>query len=124
MLKQDFALGSNGDIVIVDNNIQLIEGRDIYVQAFRQILRTRLGEYFLNVNEGLDYNVFLGQKKIDTDLAYDALQKAGLQVDDFVKFTEITFEYNDVTRVLKVGFTVLFQDGYRERLYEEVGING
>ena len=111
MLQQDFCLSSNGDIVIEENNIKLIEGKQVYIQAFQQILRTRLGEYFLNLNEGFDFDVFLGKKVIDEEEAMSALQSAGLQVEEFVKFTSITYTFNKNTRVLSVVFEALFSDG-------------
>ena len=124
MLQQDFCLSSNGDIVIEENNIKLIEGKQVYIQAFQQILRTRLGEYFLNLNEGFDFDVFLGKKVIDEEEAMSALQSAGLQVEEFVKFTSITYTFNKNTRVLSVVFEALFSDGSEISDELEVGFGG
>ena len=122
MPQQDFELSGNGDVVIEDNNISLIEDQDVFVQAFRQILSTRLGEYFLNLEEGLDFAAFLGAKELDIELATQALYNASIQVDDFVKFESITFDYNRTTRTLRVNLKALFQDGFLLSVSEEVNI--
>ena len=122
MLQQDFELTMSGDVVIRENNLALIEGREVFVQAFRQILSTRLGEYFLNLEEGLDFDVFLGQKELDEELAMNALQQASMQIQDFVKFESISYDYDRITRKLKIELKALFEDGYLLNVNEEVNI--
>lgn len=124
MARQDFMLSQNGDIEIIDNNIAMIEERDIFVQCFRQLLQTRKGEYFLNTDEGLDFSVFLGVKNIDYELATDALHSCALQVEDFVEFQVLEYNFDDQTRKLNIKMQALFADGYRQTFLEEVEIGG
>lgn len=121
MEQIDFKL-VNGDIVFEENNIALASGMDIQVQALRQILSTRLGEYFLNTEEGLDFEVFLGKKEIDEDEMMEALQSAAEQVDGFIEFTQITYEYNEEKRNLKFWLVALFADETSEEIEMEVNM--
>jgi len=122
MLKQDFGLSPNGDIIIEENNIKIISGRSVYIQAFRQIFRTRLTEYFLNLEEGFDFNVFLGKREIDEDEAMAALQAVGEQIEDFVKFMNITYDFNQRDRKLKIKFNALFRDNNQEEMEVSVDV--
>ena len=121
MLKQDFGLSPGGDIVIEENNIKIISGHSVYVQAFRQIFRTRLTEYFLNLEEGFDFDVFLGKRGIDEDEAMAALQAVGEQVEEFIKFISITYDFNQRERKLTIKFNALFGDNNQEEM--EVSVN-
>lgn len=122
MDKLDFKIDTGGDVVLANNNIELIYGRDIYVQAFRQILLTRRTEYFLNLNEGLRFEVFLGRKELDEDEAVEALREAATQIEDFVKFTRIEFNFDRLERTLYIDFEALFADGYILNFNEELMI--
>lgn len=121
MERIDFKL-LNGDLVIENNDITMLTGNDVYVQALRQILSTRLGEYFLNTDEGLDFDVFLGKKEIDDDEVMNALQLAAEQVEDFVKFISIEYEYNRQTRNLSLDIAAQFADNTQVNLEMEVGV--
>lgn len=123
MERIDFAVSPSGDVIFEENNIKMIEGREIYVQCFRQLFRTRLGEYFLNTEEGLDYEVFLGVKEIDEEAVMTALQEVGEQVQDFVRYDNVDYDYNRQQRLLRITFDALFVDGYRLEVDEEVIVN-
>lgn len=109
-LAQNFSVDDTGDIQIVDDNILLVTGRDVFVQAFRQILQTRKGEYFLNSTEGLDFSYFLGVKNPDLDDMQDAIIEAASQIEDFIQFIELDFDFNQQTRILTITFLAQFMD--------------
>jgi len=124
MEQIDIKLSPQGDVVIDGKDIVMIKGREIQIQAFRQLLQTRLTEYFLNLNEGLDFDVFLGRKEINEEEAIAALYAVGLQIEDFVKFTSVKFDYDQASRKLKIEIEVLFKDGYNENIEMEVSLGG
>lgn len=124
MEKLDLYVTNNGDIEFIDGDLQMIEGRDIYVQCFRLLLGTWKGEYMLNTNEGLKQDAFLGLKanQFDQELAFEALQDVGEQVDDFVEYIDVNFNFNDETRQIEVDLVVQFADGFRQNLSEVIQI--
>lgn len=122
--KLDFELSLLGDVILEDSNIKMIEDRDIYIQCFRQLFRTRMGEYFLNIDEGLDFEIFLGQREIGDEDVMRALQEVGEQVEDFVKYDNVDYTYDRARRTLYINFEALFADGFSISLEEEVIING
>lgn len=123
MDEQNFSISKLGDIEIADNNILLVTGRDVFVQGFRQILQTRKGEYFLNTDEGLYFQAFFDNKNPDIDDMHDALVEAASQIEDFVQFIELDFNFDIVKRILNVSFKAQFMDGSEVAIKEEVNFN-
>lgn len=122
MEKLDFYVSDFGDIEFIDGDLQMIKGRDIYVQCFRLLLNTWKGEYMLNTNEGLRQDAFLGIKQFDEELAFEALQDVGEQVEDFVEYLDVDFSFDDKTRVLSINLVVQFADGFRQNIQEVIQI--
>lgn len=110
MYQLDFMLSPQGDVVIKDNNLSMLEGNEIYIQAFRQLLQTRLGEYFLNSDEGMDFDVFLGRKEFNEDEMTQALYDVASQLNEFVKFARIDFDFDKASRKLTIYFEALFSE--------------
>lgn len=57
----------NGDLSIKNNNFELIDSNEDIVQGVERIISTRLGEWFLNQEFGLNYDN-ITQKNYDEDL--------------------------------------------------------
>lgn len=118
---QTFKMNNDGDIMFDSNNILLMTyEKDVYIQALQMLLSTRKGEYFLNNQEGLDFNPFFGSKTFSEDEITLALQDVGEQIRDFVKYTLIDYEFNDKTRKLKIKLEALYEDNSSEIIIEEV----
>lgn len=98
-----FALGSDGDVKILDGQIQMVDGDKLLKQTCQTILGTNRGEWALNPEEGINFHLFRGKR-----INYDAVQKellAGLQEIDN-SFTINSFDH-EVTadRKLHIRFT-------------------
>lgn len=57
-----FALKDN-DILIMNNEIQLVDGSDLLAQTVQTVLNTNKGEWFLNEDEGINFWNILGKHK-------------------------------------------------------------
>ena len=51
-----FALDNNGDVIIEKNKIKMIDGVDLINQTVKTVLGTNKTEWFLNVDEGIEFN--------------------------------------------------------------------
>lgn len=58
-----FALTENGDVLIKNNEIQMVHGAELTQQTIKTVLGTQKGEWFLNADEGINYNEILGKKR-------------------------------------------------------------
>lgn len=60
-----FKLTSNGDVEILNNQIQMIEGNELLRQTVECVLGTNKGEWVLNPNEGITFRNILGKKQTE-----------------------------------------------------------
>lgn len=58
-----FKLDDNGDLVIENGNLVMVEGKEELRQSIERILSTNINEWFLNANFGLDYEAIQGKGK-------------------------------------------------------------
>ena len=58
-----FALDDKGDLVIENGAIQMIHGAELTKQTIKTVLDTQKGEWFLNWEEGINYNEILGKRR-------------------------------------------------------------
>jgi hypothetical protein len=102
-----FKLDQDGDVVIVDNQIQLVEGIELVAQTLRQVLGTNLGEWFGDSEEGIDFYVIL-TKNPNYDLVRDtietAVQKTAESLEVELETDNFTFDLNG--RNLTIAFTL------------------
>lgn len=116
----------NGDIVIANGNIAMIEGNELTAQTLRTVMGTNKGEWFLNENEGIDRYQLLG-KGITKDMQLMQCQDACSQVDENLNITEFNSGLDKPTRKASLTFKVQ-RNGeavaeYVEREYEENNAN-
>jgi len=116
MLIQNLSVDHTGDLIIENNDLVLVYGKDVFVQALSQILKTRKGEYILDLEEGLVFET-LFKKDADLDNIQAAIIDAAQQVQVFSNFTLFNFDYNIYTRVLSIHFSAKFID--TEETFEE-----
>lgn len=105
---KNFKLDSNGDVVIKNNDIALIEGNDLLLQTIKTILGTNKREWFLNLNEGITFSNIL-KKKPDKEAIRNEIMSGLIQVDETLCLTNFDYEVDD--RNLLVKFTAKKADG-------------
>lgn len=66
---------NDGDIVITNNEIELIEGNELTAQTIQQVLSTNKGEWIFDTKEGVNFDNILGKKRLKTETAKDALYR-------------------------------------------------
>ena len=105
-----FALDNNGDIIIVKNKIKMIDGVDLINQTVKTVLGTNKTEWFLNIDEGIDFNNLLSKKKDDEIIRNEILQ--GLQqVDSSFVLETFNCDFNSKHRILTISFTAKNSSG-------------
>lgn len=60
---KSFKLDHNGDLVIQNGDLVMIDGREELKQCVERILTTNINEWFLDTGFGLDYSAIQGKGK-------------------------------------------------------------
>lgn len=98
-----FALDKDGDAIVENNKIKMVKGRELIRQTVQTVLGTNKGEWFLNIEEGIDFNNLLGKKKSDEIIRNEILQ--GLQqVDSSFVLDSFKCDFDRNGRTLTVSF--------------------
>lgn len=100
----------DGDIQFEDGELLLVEGTEEVAQCCAITLGTRAGEWFLNPEMGIDFDLFLG-KDFHEELARDELIRALLTDDRIESVEDVTFEINRQERTMNVSFVAIGIDG-------------
>lgn len=101
----------DGDLVLDKKmNVVMLEGIDELAQCIERTLTTNIGEWFLNIEFGLDYNAIQGKGKDKEGIQF-AIREAILQDDrvDDVEF--ISIDVDRVNRYLTVKLNITTKDG-------------
>ncbi len=109
-----FALDQNGDVLIENSQISMVNGGSLIQQKVRSVLRTNLGEWFFDWDEGIDFSNILG-KGINEELVRYEIERGLAQVDSTFTITEFAYRADHVGRKSVVQFKAQTQNG------EEVG---
>lgn len=105
-----FEMDSTGDVMIVGNKIPMISGQSLLQQKVQNALSTRKGEWFLDLEEGIDYDNLLG-KGVTEDLVRYEIEQALLQVDSTFVITEFSCDIDNRRRKLKASFKAQIRSG-------------
>lgn len=105
---KNFKLDENGDVIIKNNDIDITSDNDLLLQTIKTILGTNKREWFLNLNEGINFKNIL-KKNPEKDIIRDEILSGLLQVDSSFYLTEFMYEIDD--RKLLVKFTAKKADG-------------
>lgn len=92
------------------NALKMVDGDDELLQSIREILRTNTGEWFLNLQHGLNRFGILG-KKFDRERSIDIIYKAIYQESRIKTVNSIDLDYDRQARTLTVKFTAVKKDG-------------
>ncbi|WP_051291496.1 DUF2634 domain-containing protein [Fictibacillus gelatini] len=100
----------DGDIVIENGDIAMIEGDEELAQSVRMLLQTRKGEFFLEEDHGLVFDHILG-KDFNLDEARDDIIEAISQEDRIASVEEIAFNDDLQSRTRTISLTLKKDDG-------------
>lgn len=109
-----FALDENGDVLIENNEISIVVGDSILQQKVWTVLRTNLGEWFFDWNQGVDFGNLLS-KGTNEELVRYEIERGLAQVDSSFVITEFAYEADMNRRQAKAKFKAQTSSG------EEVG---
>ena len=112
---QGFKLDSNGDVLIENGKISMTSGTDLTAQTLQTVAGTNKGEWFLNEDEGIDFDSVIG-KGITEDMQRAEMSDACKQVDENLRLTEFHRELDKKTRAATLYFTAVNQSGEEIRV--------
>lgn len=95
-----FKVSINGDLVIENGDLVMIEGNEELRQAIERILTTNKNEWFLDVDFGLDYQAIQGKGKSKESIKL-AISEA-IHQDSRIKSVDIRDIEIDNNRYLKI----------------------
>lgn len=113
----NFKLDATGDIVIANDEMQMLSGKDEVIQSARIVLGTNLNEWFLDPEAGTDYDVLL-QKQPNDEAIRAAVYAALEQVEQIQKVDNIEIRFDRANRMLYISFSATATDG--EKIESEV----
>ncbi|OMF01235.1 DUF2634 domain-containing protein [Paenibacillus amylolyticus] len=101
----------DGDIQFDDfGELLLVEDTEELAQCCAISLGTRTGEWFLNPDLGIDFDLFTG-KTVNEEEMRDELNRALLDDDRIDSVEEITFSIDLKARVMTVSFLAIGTNG-------------
>lgn len=111
----------NGDLIFdAQNNLVMVEGEDEIAQSIERVLTTNKGEWFLNLEHGLDYKAITGKGR-DIEGIKLAITEAILQEERVSEVERIDLSL-DKNRHLKINVTARLQEGDTLDLSEVIDI--
>ena len=108
---KSFSLNEKHDIDIQNNEIQLTEGSELTRQTAECTLNTKVGEWFLNDELGIEFESILGKGVPDDEEVKNVILEGLKQVDDTFRIDEFETSYDYKKRRLTVNFTASTDSG-------------
>lgn len=102
----DVGLDSEGDLLIVDDELLLVEDDDAIVQNLTIRLRFFLGEWFLDTRIGIPYFADVFIKNPDLVLVRGLMRRTILTTPGVQSMETFTTDFDNATRKLSVSFKV------------------
>ncbi len=94
----------NGDLVFnSQRNLLMVEGHDEEIQSIERLLTTNAGEWFLNIEHGLEYARIQGKNISDEQIRL-AVMQALAQEERIQEVESIEIERSDKERTVAVNF--------------------
>lgn len=113
---KSFALDEKGDLLISDGQIQMVFAENLIRQKVKTILSTNKNEWFLNVDEGINFRNILG-KHIDREsIIENEVAQGLLQIDETFTITSFKCDFDDVHRNATITFSATYSSGEIEGL--------
>lgn len=107
---KSFKLDNDGDVSIVNNEIETIKGMEELLQQIKQILRTNQGEWYFNPEYGINYDNIL-TKKPNVDLIRDEIKNGLSQCSHIMSIDYVTVKFDKTKRKLYVDFQAIDTEG-------------
>lgn len=106
-MAYDLAMNiKTGDLVVKDGNLMIVNNAERVAQQVLITLREWLGEWFLNVNDGVPYLEYILVKNPNENHIRQILTEAIESVDGVTKVTELEFTFNRILRTLSVSYEI------------------
>ena len=83
----------DGDVVIVNNTIEMTEDSELLRQKVERVIGTNLGEWRFDTSEGIDQRVIF-KKHPDENEIRATIEAALLNIDDTFFMTKFSLEMN------------------------------
>lgn len=107
----DLELDNSGDLLVSNFDLQLIDGIDQIKQNLAIRLRFFLGEWFLDIEQGIAYYQDIFIKSPNQIQVENILKNEILETDGITELTSFESEYDTVLRKYTVAFTALADEG-------------
>ena len=105
-----FALTADGDVLVENGAISLAVGDSLMQQKVLTVLRTNLGEWFFDWEQGIDFSHLLG-KGAGAELARYEVERGLHQVDKTFVITEFAYEADHKSRTAQISFKARNNNG-------------
>lgn len=106
-MAYDLAMNVNtGDLVVKDGDLMIVNNAERVAQQVLITLREWLGEWFLNINDGVPYLEYILVKNPNENHIRQILTEAIESVDGVTKVTELEFTFNRILRTLSVSYEI------------------
>lgn len=108
---KNFELNDEHDVVIENGKILMAEGTELTRQSAECVLNTKIGEWFLNDDVGIDMNALLGKNFPDDDEMKSIILQGLRQIDETFEITAFKADYDRATRKMKIELTAMTESG-------------
>lgn len=105
-----FELDSTGDVLIEGGVIGIVSGDNLLQQKVKTVLQTNLGEWFFNINQGVDFDNLLG-KNTNAELVRYEIERGLAQVDSSFEITEFAYSFDRAARKATATFKARTTNG-------------
>ena len=110
----DLALGLDADLLVDKHRIPLVVGNEAIAQCWRSRLRLFAGEWFLDQRLGVPYQDWA--QGVPRPVIRAKLVKLTVETAGISTVRDVVFEFEAVTRLLKVQIDAVFADDRFVRL--------
>lgn len=111
MIKmKTFKIEDNDIVFDGQGNLIMVNDREEELQAVERLLTTNTGEWFLNIEHGLDYSKIQG-KNISDEQIYLAIMQALSQEERIAEVLGVEITRDNKARTVKIGFRCLMHSG-------------
>ena len=102
---------TTGDLEITNNSLALTTAREAIRQHLQCRFRLFLGEWFLDIDQGVPWFQDVLQKQSSFAVVKEILKTVILDTPGVIEITTFEFEYNGTTREATLTFSCLTEEG-------------
>lgn len=103
---KDLKIDTDGNLVIEDGDLVLIEDQEVVAQSLRILFQTVQGEWFLNTDAGIDYLGIVFRKGAQQSEIEAHLRSKILGIPHVQEIEKFTAEVDKSSRSLTIEFSV------------------